>query len=122
MVSGFVFLLLGSGCLEHLIVLSFPNALFDEPLTVTATFLILVFTGSRLHFMTSGPMHRIPAFGLGCGFEDCLVRVHVRSAGQFPSGLIEIRFRKILHGMPIDQRQFSRTLPHHVIGYRTDAG
>src|SRR4249919_3709302 len=100
--SSFILLSLGSGGLEPLIVLCFGDALFNEPFTIASPFVILILAGSHWHFVTRRAMNRIPAFGFGRCFQDCLVRVRVRFTRQFPFGLFPIGFGHLERGTAVD--------------------
>ena len=72
------------------------HAFIHQPFIVASPFFILIFAGSRGHFVASRARHRIPAFGFGRGFKRGLFRIHVRFARQFPLGLFPIGFRHLL--------------------------
>lgn len=105
-----------------MIKLRFGNAFLDEPFIVAAPFVILVFTRSRRHFVSSRTRHRIPAFGFGGGFENGFCWINVWFTRQFSFGLFAIGFRRISRRTTIDNRQFSRTSAHHLTGDSADAG
>ena len=100
--------------LMHLVMLRSGNASFDEPFIVASPFVILIVARSHWHFVSGRAMHRIPAFGCGRGFRSRFFRVRVRFTRLFPLGLFPIEFRHVLRGTTVDDRQFNRTVPHHL--------
>ena len=55
-----------SGGLQHVIVLRFGGAFFDETFIIAPPLVILIVTGSLWRFMSGRARHRVPALGFGC--------------------------------------------------------